>query len=92
MSQLSRNTVQRGGDLKPRLSDLRDSGAIEQDADIVCFVHRPEYYGVMEDENGDSTMGLGQIIVAKHRNGATGDVNLKFESRFALFENPEQNF
>ena len=92
LSQLSRNTVQRGGDLKPRLSDLRDSGAIEQDADIVCFVHRPEYYGVMEDENGDSTMGLGQIIVAKHRNGATGDVNLKFESRFALFENPEQNF
>lgn len=87
LSQLSRNTVQRGGDLEPRLSDLRDSGAIEQDADIVCFIHRPEYYGIQEDENGESTVGIAKVIIAKYRNGATGTIDLKFISRFAAFEN-----
>lgn len=87
LSQLSRNTVQRGGDLEPRLSDLRDSGAIEQDADIVCFIHRPEYYGIQEDENGESTAGIAKVIIAKYRNGATGTIDLKFISRFAAFEN-----
>ncbi len=86
LSQLSRNTVARGGDNRPQLNDLRDSGAIEQDADIVCFIHRPQYYGIMQDAEGNSTEGLGQIIIAKHRNGATCDVNLHFRAEFARFE------
>lgn len=86
LSQLSRNTVARGGSNRPMLNDLRDSGAIEQDADIVCFIHRPEYYGQMQDEQGNSTQGLGQVIIAKHRNGAVCDVNLHFRAEFARFE------
>lgn len=69
------------------MSDLRESGAIEQDADIVCFIHRPEYYKILEDENGNSLQGLAEIIIAKHRNGPTGFVRLKFESEYALFLN-----
>ena len=86
LSQLSRNTVARGGSNRPQLNDLRDSGAIEQDADIVCFIHRPEYYGQTQDAEGNSTEGLGQVIIAKHRNGATCDVNLHFRAEFARFE------
>lgn len=86
LSQLSRNTVARGGSNRPQLNDLRDSGAIEQDADIVCFIHRPEYYGQTQDTEGNSTLGLGQVIIAKHRNGATCDVNLRFRAEFAKFE------
>jgi replicative DNA helicase len=86
LSQLSRNTVARGGSNRPMLNDLRDSGAIEQDADIVCFIHRPEYYGQLQDESGNSTQGLGQVIIAKHRNGAVCDVNLHFRAEFARFE------
>ncbi|MEE3447747.1 MAG: replicative DNA helicase [Bacteroidales bacterium] len=86
LSQLSRSTVSRGGDMRPQLNDLRDSGAIEQDADIVCFIHRPEYYGIQQDAEGNSTLGLGQVIIAKHRNGATCDVNLRFRAEFARFE------
>lgn len=86
LSQLSRSTVSRGGDMRPQLNDLRDSGAIEQDADIVCFIHRPEYYGMQQDAEGNSTQGLGQVIIAKHRNGATCDVNLRFRAEFARFE------
>ncbi|MFQ6939779.1 MAG: replicative DNA helicase [Alistipes finegoldii] len=70
----------------PRLSDLRESGAIEQDADIVAFIHRPEYYGINQDENGMPTAGMAEIILAKHRNGAVCDVNLRFlkeQARFA---------
>ena len=76
----------RAGDKRPQLSDLRESGAIEQDADIVCFIHRPEKFGIMQDEQGNSTEGLGQIIIAKHRNGALEDVNLHFRAEFARFE------
>lgn len=86
LSQLSRSVEQRGGDKKPVLSDLRESGAIEQDADIVAFIHRPEYYGLLEDEFGP-TQGLGNIIVAKHRNGSTDTVRLKFVGKFARFTN-----
>ena len=86
LSQLSRNTVARGGSNRPQLNDLRDSGAIEQDADIVCFIHRPEYYGQMQDESDNSTQGLGQVIIAKHRNGAVCDVNLRFRAEYARFE------
>jgi len=86
LSQLSRSVEQRGGDKRPVLSDLRESGAIEQDADIVSFIYRGEYYGLTEDEYG-STQGRGDIIIAKHRNGATDTVRLQFVGRFARFEN-----
>ena len=78
LSQLSRATEMRGGSKRPQLSDLRESGAIEQDADIVAFIHRPEYYGINQDENGMPTAGMAEIILAKHRNGAVCDVNLRF--------------
>ncbi len=85
LSQLSRAVETRGGDKKPQLSDLRESGAIEQDADMVLFIHRPEYYGLEADESGNSTQGKAEIIIAKHRNGKTGSVALKFIDRLAKF-------
>mgnify|MGYP000084383475 CR=1 FL=1 len=63
LSQLSRATEMRGGSKRPQLSDLRESGAIEQDADIVAFIHRPEYYGINQDENGMPTAGMAEIIM-----------------------------
>jgi len=87
LSQLSRSVETRGGDKKPMLSDLRESGAIEQDADIVTFIYRPEYYGMLEDENGNSVEGTGEIIIAKHRNGALEDIRLKFTAHLAKFSN-----
>lgn len=86
LSQLNRSVESRGGDKKPVLSDLRESGAIEQDADIVSFIHRPEYYNLLEDEEGP-TQGIGNIIIAKHRNGSTGTVRLKFIGKYAKFDN-----
>jgi len=91
-SQLSRSVETRGGVKRPMLSDLRESGAIEQDADIVMFLYRPEYYGITEDENGHATHGLAELIIAKHRNGALGRVNLKYTSELTKFSNfKEQN-
>lgn len=72
---------------RPQLSDMRESGAIEQDADIVCMIHRPEYYKIMTDAHGNDTTGKAEIIIAKHRNGATGDVVLRFKNEFARFQN-----
>ena len=89
LSQLSRAVETRGGSKKPQLSDLRESGAIEQDADIVSFIYRPEYYQIMEDENGNSTKGMASIIVSKHRNGALGEVNLRFVGEFSKFADPD---
>lgn len=91
LSQLNRGVESRTGSegKRPQLSDLRESGAIEQDADMVCFIHRPEYYKIFEDDRGNSLLGLAEIIIAKHRNGATGDVQLRFKSEFARFENVE---
>jgi replicative DNA helicase len=89
LSQLSRAVETRGGDKKPMLSDLRESGAIEQDADIVSFIYRPEYYDIDQDEEGNSTLGVGQVIIAKHRNGPLETVGLKFIKEFAKFENLE---
>lgn len=89
LSQLSRAVESRGGDKRPMLSDLRESGAIEQDADIVIFIHRPEYYGITEDSQGNSTIGMGELIVAKHRNGATDSVLVRYISKFTKFCNIE---
>ncbi|MDX9770546.1 MAG: replicative DNA helicase [Tenuifilaceae bacterium] len=85
LSQLNRSVETRGGNKRPQLSDLRESGAIEQDADMVLFIHRPEYYGFNEDEEGNSLIGLAEIIVAKHRNGAVGDIRLRFRKEQAKF-------
>jgi len=89
LSQLSRSVETRGGDKKPILSDLRESGAIEQDADMVLFIYRPEYYGLTEDEEGNSTVGTGEIIIAKHRNGGLETVRLRFIGQFTKFTNLE---
>lgn len=85
LSQLSRANEQRGGEKRPQLSDLRESGAIEQDADIVMFIHRPEYYGINEYDTGESTNGIAEIIFAKHRNGATGTEKLRFINYLTKF-------
>ncbi|MDA3822335.1 MAG: replicative DNA helicase, partial [Bacteroidales bacterium] len=90
LSQLNRSVEMRSGNKRPQLSDLRESGAIEQDADIVIFIHRPEYYGLDTDEEGNSLKGIAELIVAKHRNGATGDVQLKFTREFAKFSDLEE--
>ncbi len=89
LSQLNRGVEGRTGldGKRPQLSDLRESGAIEQDADMVVFIHRPEYYRITEDREGNSLLGLAEIIVAKHRNGRTDDVQLRFKSEFARFLN-----
>ena len=91
LSQLNRGVEGREGleGKRPQLSDLRESGAIEQDADMVLFVHRPEYYHIYQDEQGRDLRGMAQIIIAKHRKGATGDVLLNFRGEFTRFENPE---
>ena len=89
LSQLNRAVDGRAGaeGKRPQLSDLRESGAIEQDADMVCFIHRPEYYGFKEDSNGRDMTGLAEIIIAKHRNGAIGDLWLSFKNTYIRFEN-----
>lgn len=94
LSQLNRGVEGRAGaeGKRPQLSDLRESGAIEQDADMVCFIHRPEYYKILEDDKGNSLIGLAEIIIAKHRNGATGDVLLRFKSEFARFQNINDDY
>ena len=92
LSQLNRGVEGRtGADKRPQLSDLRESGAIEQDADMVLFIHRPEYYKITQDENGNSLLGIAEIIIAKHRNGSTDDIRLKFTKEFIKFENIGEN-
>jgi replicative DNA helicase len=91
LSQLNRSVEMRSGNKRPQLSDLRESGAIEQDADLVIFIHRPEYYGLDVDDDGNSLKGIAEIIVAKHRNGAVGDIQLKFIREFAKFTDLEED-
>jgi replicative DNA helicase len=87
LSQLSRQVEQRGGERRPQLSDLRESGAIEQDADVVMFVYRPERYDIKEDRSGRPVENVAEIIVGKQRNGPTGTVRLTFVKEYARFEN-----
>lgn len=85
LSQLNRSVETRGGLKKPLLSDLRESGAIEQDADMVMFIYRPEYYKLDTFEDGTPAPGMAELIIAKHRNGALADIKLRFVAQFAQF-------
>ena len=94
LSQLNRAVENRVGtdandinSKRPQLSDLRESGAIEQDADMVCFIHRPEYYHITKDQYGHDLRGTADIIIAKHRNGEVKDVRLRFTGEYARFSN-----
>ena len=91
LSQLSRAVETRGGTKRPQLSDLRESGAIEQDADMVMFIYRPEYYGLEFDEENNSTKGIAEIIISKHRNGALDSIKLKFINQLAKFTDLDYN-
>lgn len=98
LAQLNRSSEKRVSDTpdsadskRPQLSDLRESGAIEQDADMVCIIHRPEYYKIYKDNYNNDLHGIAEIIIAKHRNGAVGDVRLRFESQYARFSNLDNN-
>lgn len=87
ISQLSRATETRGGSKRPQLSDLRESGSIEQDADLVVFLYRAEYYKFQEDEDGNDTTGIAEVNVAKHRNGRIDTIRLRFRSELTKFDN-----
>ena len=93
LSQLNRGLEARSGaeGKRPMLSDLRESGAIEQDADMVLFVHRPEKFGLLKGPNGEDYRGMAEIVIAKHRKGATGIVLLNFKGEFTRFEDTENN-
>jgi len=85
LSQLSRQVEQRGGERRPQLADLRESGAIEQDADVVMFIYRPAQYGITEDKDGNSLENVAEVIISKQRNGPTGTIKLAFVKEFAAF-------
>ena len=93
LSQLSRAVETRGSSKRPLLSDLRESGAIEQDADIVSFIYRPEYYKIDEwdDDEHSNTAGQAEFIIAKHRNGSLENVRLKFIGNLGKFDNLEDS-
>ena len=92
LSQLNRSVEKREGEegKRPQLSDLRESGAIEQDADIVCFLHRPEYYKIYQDEKGRNMRGMAEFIIAKHRNGAVDTVLLRFRNEYVRFQDLDE--
>lgn len=92
LSQLSRAVEMRGGSRRPQLADLRESGAIEQDADVVLFIYRPAHYGITEDEEGNPTEGIAEVIIGKQRNGPTGTVRLAWIDKYAKFENLATEF
>jgi replicative DNA helicase len=88
----TRSTGNKGEGKRPQLSDLRESGSIEQDADMVLFIHRPEYYGLMEGPNGEDNTGIAEIIIAKHRNGQVGIKRLRFKNEYVKFDNIDTSF
>jgi len=92
LSQVNRALEQRSGvgSKRPMLSDLRESGAIEQDADIVTFIYRPHYYNIHEWEDGENCLGQGEIIIAKHRNGGLDNIRLKFRAELAKFSDLDE--
>lgn len=92
ISQLNRSVESRGGDKRPILSDLRDSGALEDEADLVAFLYRAEYYGITEDEMGNPTTGVAELIVAKHRDGALDNIELKYVSKYFKFCDAESYY
>ncbi|MFN8355916.1 MAG: replicative DNA helicase [Spirosomataceae bacterium] len=92
LSQLSRAVETRGGEKRPQLSDLRESGSIEQDADMVMFLYRPEYYGITQDENGNPVQGIGEVIIAKNRSGSLDTVQLRFIGKFTKFGDLSSNY
>lgn len=94
VSQLNRGTENREGieGKRPQLTDLRDSGTICDDSDLVIFIHRPEYYKIYQDDRGNDLRGMAEIIIAKNRNGALGDVLLRYKGEFMQFSNPEEDF
>ena len=92
LSQLNRSVENRADGKRPQLSDLRESGAIEQDADIVCFIHREEYYTHSDtDANGNDIRGVAEFIIAKHRSGSVGTVKMRFKAPFAMFANYDED-
>lgn len=92
LSQLSRAVETRGGEKRPQLSDLRESGSIEQDADMVIFLYRPEYYGITEDEAGNSVAGVGEVILAKNRAGSLDTIQLRFIGKYTKFADLDSGF
>ena len=86
LSQLGRSVETRGGDKRPMLIDLRESGAIEQDADVVQFIYRPQYYGIIENEKGESMKGVAYLLIAKHRGGKLKDIKVQFIHDRTLFK------
>jgi len=86
LSQLNRSVETRGGSKRPMLSDLRESGAIEQDADMVAFIYRPEYYGIDAGDNGEDLRGVAEFIISKHRQGSLGTILLQFQGQFTKFK------
>ena len=90
ISQVSRAVENRGGEKRPQLSDLRESGTIEQEADVVMFLYRSECYGFTHDANGMPVNGTGELIIAKHRNGPLANVPLKFIGKFTKFTDPDE--
>jgi replicative DNA helicase len=90
LSQLSRSSERRGDDKRPMLSDLRESGSIEQDADVVMFIHREAYYN-RDEEMSESDRAKSEIIIAKQRNGPTGTIHLNFINKYTRFDNPAES-
>ncbi len=86
LAQLNR-AVEMRNDKKPQLSDLRESGSLEQDSDVVLFLHRPEFYGITYDAEGNNLEGVAEVIIGKHRNGGTGEVQLAYMKEYTRFEN-----
>ena len=92
LAQLNRSVEQRSGDRRPQLSDLRESGSIEQDADVVMFLSRPEMYGKTTFEDGSSTKDVVEIVIGKQRNGPIGDIRLLFLKNYGRFQSTANSY